>query len=130
MKPITENKYWREIHDLAKQVVYETRERCEGNHESARETLYAVTHETIEGHSWVIYTYMARQVLVHSRNDGYAVEEWGADGIVEDGVLNWSLLAYGALLADVQEAISGLPEPFDYHADDLGLWPDDEADDE
>ena len=95
MKRIDYRDYWTEVAELAKSITAEAREHD-------RE-IGDVLHETIDGHEWVIYTYMAQQVLVHSPNDGYAVEEFGIDAVIQDGSLNWSALAFGAMYADVSE---------------------------
>ncbi len=51
----------------------------------------------------VIYTAYNFDVLRFSDNDGYAIENWGAESAVKDGVLNTAGLAFGALYADVLE---------------------------
>lgn len=68
--------------------------------------------ETIDGHHDVIYTYYAQQVVRHSKNDGAYFDEFGTDGAVTDGGIEWSKLAYMALLADVREEIGDLEEWF------------------
>lgn len=97
---MTEKEYYDEVKSLARRVLEETRERGD------EDELYDVLHETIDGHQWVIYTCYHYQVLQHSDNDGYTLAEWGSDGVVTNGVLNTSLLAFGALYGDVSERIS------------------------
>lgn len=62
-------------------------------------------HERADSDAWVIYTASALDVLRYSENDGYSITEFGAEGIVLDGVVQWSVLAYGALYADVMERV-------------------------
>jgi hypothetical protein len=75
-----------------------------------------VLHETIDGHCWVIYTAYNFQVLQHSDNDGYAVEEWGSDCATRDGVLNTAMLAFGALWADVSDYMETAREEIEAEA--------------
>jgi hypothetical protein len=69
-------------------------------------------HDTIDGHHDVIYISCAQDVVRLSRNDGAYFEQFGDDGAVEDGAINWSRLAYCALEADVLEAIGDLDSWF------------------
>ncbi len=68
-------------------------------------------HETIDGSQRVMYTYQAQQCLLYSDNDGAYGEDFGGDGMVEDGCIMWSRLAFCAFRADVLEDLElyGLP---------------------
>lgn len=68
--------------------------------------------QTIDGHHDVIYTHCAQEILRQSRNDGAYFEDFGCDGALSDGAIEWSKLAYCALRADVLEAIGDLDEWF------------------
>jgi hypothetical protein len=52
--------------------------------------------------SLVTYTFNAQLHLVASRNDDAYIDEYGADGIVSDGALQWERLAHAAIVADIQ----------------------------
>ena len=67
-------------------------------------------HETIDGHGDVIYTSRAQDVCRHSSNDAAYFDDFGSDGAVGDGGIEWSKLAYCALLADVREELGDLDE--------------------
>lgn len=98
--------YHSEIRATALRVLEERAERPD-------EDLRDITHETLDAHSWVIYTAKAQAVLATSDNDGAMAEEYGADGVVEDGALQWSRLAYCAMEADVCELLDTLDgQPF------------------
>jgi hypothetical protein len=58
-------------------------------------------HETLDSHRRVIYTAQAMEVVLVSDNDGAYDDNYGAEGIVEDGQIQWSRLAYAAMEADV-----------------------------
>lgn len=67
--------------------------------------------ETCDGHQWVIYTAYAFDVLRHSENDGYSVENFGDESVVDDSGIKWAALVFGALYADVMEAYQRLEAP-------------------
>jgi hypothetical protein len=69
-------------------------------------------HETIDGHHDVIYTSCAQDIVRISSNSGAYVENFGPEGMVKDGDIQWSLLAYCALEADVLEEIGDISELF------------------
>lgn len=101
----------REYHATVQGIVDDLARAIKDGEITDSEELDTNLHETIDGHHNVIYTYAARQVLAQSDNDGAYFDNYGTDGAVEDGAINWSRLAYAALMADVQEAI-GDPETF------------------
>lgn len=68
--------------------------------------------QTIDGHHDVIYTYAAMEVCRQSKNDGAYFDDFGSEGAVTDGGIEWSKLAYCALRADVLEAIGDVDEWF------------------
>ena len=103
--------YYAEIQELADDLVSDCRN---GDIESS-DDLSDRVHEMVDGHEWIIYTGYAQEVVVISDNDGYSVENFGADCIVTDGCIDWSVLAYGAMYADLWEALYVVDdfEPYD-----------------
>ena len=57
-------------------------------------------HETLDGHEYVIYTHKARQVIAHTDNPDYMIEELGADA---GGEMFDERRAYWAMYADIME---------------------------
>ena len=57
-------------------------------------------HETLDGHGWVIYTYQARQVIAHSDNPDFMMDEFGTDA---GGDMFDARRAYWAMYADIME---------------------------
>jgi hypothetical protein len=55
--------------------------------------------------SLVTYTFNAQLHLTASRHDDAYLEEYGADGIVQDGAVQWERLAYAALDADIRDQL-------------------------
>lgn len=72
---------------------------------TSREGLHDWLHETIDGCSRVIYTAQAMEGLHYSDNDGAYFDDFGAEGAVEDGAIQWSRLMYAAMERDVIETI-------------------------
>lgn len=111
---ITSTEYCAEINSLAEEAV----RMCRSGEIADREALHDWTHKTIDGHQWVIYTAYNFQVLAVSENDGAYLENFGADGLVtENGALNTAVLAYGAMEADLSEALCRFDD-FDANDDD------------
>lgn len=91
-------KHYREIGD---EIIQMGRDGEWGYDDDAREKLSEYMHETIDSDGWVIYTQKAQMVCCLSENDGAYIDNFGTDGIVDDGAINWSRLAFAALEADV-----------------------------
>ena len=109
---MTEHEYWCEIRSLAGDCLAEA---IEDGEVTDADSLHDWLWQTIDGHEYVIYTAKAQAVLAISPNDGAYIDEYGTDGLVEDGCLNWSRLAYGAMDADLREALPDID------------WDDDDA---
>ena len=73
--------------------------------EPLRESVLEIMHEEIDGQSRVIYTLKAQLGLISSENDGAYLEEYGKEGIVEGGYINWSHLMFAAMERDVYEEL-------------------------
>lgn len=104
----------REYRDEVASLAQEAADECGYDTDEGREWVW----ETCDGHQWVIYTFYNHQVLQHSDNDAYSVENFGADSVVSDGNLNTAALAFGALYADVMDAYAALEAPEDDETDD------------
>ena len=125
MEKINGRTYFLECKSIAADVIKETRERnLDASVEELVEAIRDCLWETIESHEWVIYTHCAQRVLVESQNDGYAAspEGFGVE-VVKDGMINWSMLAFGAMYADVSEILWPL---FDEQRDLTGTSDDPE----
>lgn len=91
---ITYSEYWQEIQSIVESIKHECESEGLDPHEFA--------HELIDSHEFVIYTYKAMNVLVHSDHSDAWVDHFGETGVVKDNAINWSGLAYMAMMADVQ----------------------------
>lgn len=109
---LTESEYHKEISRLADEAIHEAKEGTFGIGEEAREGFLTWLHETIDGHQYVIYTAKSQVVLAISSNDGAYVENFGTDGVVSDGSLNWGALAFAAMEQDLVDEF-GTRDDFD-----------------
>ena len=99
---MTRQDYWQEVRSLAGSIREDAIERHEAGVDWD-DAISEALHETIDGHQWVIYTAYNFDVLRFSDNSGYSVENFGVETVVSNGDINWAVLAYGALYADVSE---------------------------
>ena len=77
--------------------------------EALRECLSERMHEHCDGHAWVIYTHYAKKIVCESKNSGAYSQNFGEGGVTDrDGELNWSVMAYYALEADIYEQMDRL----------------------
>ena len=119
--------YYSDVRDYAREI----KQAIEDDEITDREQLYERIHETCDGTQWVIYTYKAQVVCLASDNDGAYLEEYGAEGLVDDGCLNWSRLAYAAMERDLFEQLDaeGVDVNGETKAEMLRIEDDDEPDD-
>ena len=120
--------YYSTIRDMAEDL----KKRIEDDEISDREALSDAVHEDVDGSQWVIYTYRAQQVILASDNDSAYADEFGGEGIVTDGNINWSVLAYGAMQRDLYEQLDaiGIDVNGDTRADLLGAEEEEEDEEE
>lgn len=77
-------------------------------------------HETIDGCQRVIYTQQAQEaILCSSNDDAYIVEFGSIEGAVSDDCINWSVLAYSTVMADVREQL----DAYSIDPSDPDTWP-------
>ena len=93
--------YWAHVRDIADEIMSQARDGEFDDAEACEEFI----HCSIDGDGWVIYTQKAQLVLLCSDNDGAYEDDYGPEGIVEDGAIQWSRLAFCALRADVMESL-------------------------
>jgi hypothetical protein len=67
-------------------------------------------HESVDGSRWVIYTHLARMVLVYSNNDNAIFDEGGDLSAPKSMPELYTLAAYYAMMQDAVEAFSVLPD--------------------
>lgn len=94
-----------------------------GDFEDSEAFLEAL-HEDVDGDSWVIYTHKAQAVVMISDNAAAYVDDFGADGLVADGDVNWSAMACSALERDILDELER--RGIDVNADDFGLESDED----
>lgn len=111
MSNITSSEYWNQVEAIARDIVSDAMELRDNDREQAEEFIQDILlHETIDGHQWIIYYAYSLDVIEHSLNEDYCVDNFGLDGLICN--LKKSLndlhqnIAYWALYADVQDKLS------------------------
>ena len=93
--------YYGMIRDLSQEII----KAIHDDEITDSDALQDRIHEDCDGSQWVIYTFKAQQVLLASDNDGAYADDFGEEGIVKDGAINWSGLAYAAMARDLSEQL-------------------------
>ena len=113
--------YYKEINEIAENLVSEVAEEIKADHDicdlddAISDIIFdSRLHETIDGHQWVIYYAYHQDVLHHSSNTEYGLDEglivWNS-GESSYGELT-TALTYWAMYADVSELISDKIEEY------------------
>jgi hypothetical protein len=96
--------YWSDVRDVAEEL----KQRIADGDFTDRDEFLDALHETVDGHQRVIYTAQAQECLLYSDNDGAYFEEFGSEGAVQDGAINWSALAFAAFHRDIIEHLDAI----------------------
>lgn len=112
MSQITPNEYMKEIQELAESIVKGALADNDNDKAAALEEISDTRlHETIDGHQWIIYNAYNLDVIRHSDNSDYYIDNFGNEEAGEvlkrnglDGL--HTAIAYYAMYADTQELIS------------------------
>lgn len=112
MSNITSSQYWLEVQSIANLIATNAMQSCDNDRAEAEELINdSLLHETIDGHQWIIYNAYNLDVIQHSDNEDYYIDEFGAEdaGVtLKNGGLSGlhTAVAFWALYADVQNMIS------------------------
>ena len=115
MSNITYSEYWTEVKDTAENIISEvlndnfTDETVDVD--QVREVIYdTALHEAIDGHQWVIYYSYNLDVIKHSDNEDYMVNNFGGESLEDSLKQGLDTLhchiAFWALYADVSDQIN------------------------
>ena len=122
MSELTYNEYWKEINDIATNIVDESMDDAKqdysGNNpdfdelkELAQESINDHRlHETIDDHQWVIYYGYNLDVIENSDNEDYYNDNFGPESLaasLNEGGLNTlhCHIAFWCMYADVQNIL-------------------------
>lgn len=108
--------YYSEVRAMADDLV----SRVKSRDIEDRDAFLDAMHQDIDGHERIIYTFKARLVCLVSENESAYVDNYGADGLVKNGAIQWEVIAYAAMEADVFRALDALD--FDVNDDDDDDW--------
>lgn len=99
--------YYTDVREVAEEAL----QQIESGEITNTDELDTWLHETVDGHERVIYTGQAMDTVRYSDNDEEMVSEFGADGLVKGDSIQWSQIAYHAMLADVREELGEVEFP-------------------
>tara|TARA_R110000803_G_scaffold183400_1_gene245743 strand:- start:183 stop:554 length:372 start_codon:yes stop_codon:yes gene_type:complete len=103
--------YYLEINNIAESIVDDAMEQKDNDRSEAEEFINdSLLHEVVDGHQWIIYYAYNLDVIGHSNNDEYMIDNFGGESLeasLKDGGLNGlhTAIAFWAMYADVQELI-------------------------
>ena len=122
--------YWAEINSIADSLVSEAMADNDNDRDAAEDDINdSRLHETIDGHQWVIYNGYNADVMKHSSNEDYFIDNFGnesAGQVLKDGGLSalHNVIAFWCMYADVQELLS---DKMDEFVDALPVVEDEES---
>ncbi len=90
--------YWQDIRGTGDDIIRQVKDGDITTREEFEERL----QQDIDGSSRVIYTLENQLTLVCSDNADAFVDEFGEEGLVKDGGVNWPAMAYATFMADVR----------------------------
>ena len=103
--------YYLEINNIAESIVDDAMQQFDNDRSEAEEFINdTLLHEVIDGHQWVIYQSYNLDIIGHSSNEEYMIDNFGGESLeasLKDGGLNGlhTAIAFWAMYADVQELI-------------------------
>lgn len=103
--------YWDDVRSVASDITAE----IESGELTDREEVYERLDELVDGSHRVNYTYSAMEGVMASDNDGAYEQEFGSDGMVEDGQIQWSRLCWAAMRQDVLDRLGDVEDLIDEH---------------
>lgn len=104
--------YW----DDVRSVVDDIKDEIEKGELTDSDAVTEYLEERIDSQHRVIYTYAAMETVIFSDNDGAYEMHFGSEGLVEDGQVQWSRLAFYAMLEDVRGLLGDVEELIVEHA--------------
>lgn len=111
MSELSRTQYWDEIRSIARTLAEESMADNDNDRSKAEDDLNDRLHETIDGHQWVIYNAYNLDVMRHSDNEDYYLDNFGGEDAAHvlkdrgiDGLHN--VIAFWCMYADVQDILS------------------------
>jgi hypothetical protein len=111
MSEITSSDYWSEISSIAESLATDAVNACDGDKDDALDKINDyMLHETVDGHQWVIYNAYNADVMRHSDNEDYYIDNFGTDDaghvLKESGLSGLhNVIAFWCMYADVQDRL-------------------------
>lgn len=112
MSNITSSQYWTEVEALANMIAVNAMQSCDNDRSDAEDLINdSLLHETVDSHEWIIYYAYNLDVIQHSDNEDYYIDEFGIENAGEE-LKNRGLsglhaaIAFWCLYEDVQGMVS------------------------
>ena len=108
---ITSSEYWTEVSELAENILADAMQDNNNDIEAAEGEIYDTRlHQTIDGHQWVLYNAYHLDIISHSDNEDYMVDNFGGDclehALKEGGLSGLHMaIAVWAFYADVSDKL-------------------------
>ena len=96
--------YWRDIRSIADEV----KRVVQDEEIQDRDELVEWIDQMIDSHQRCIYTSQSMETLLVSVNQDACVDEFGTEGIVKDGSIQYNALAFQAIRQDLIEHLSAV----------------------
>lgn len=112
MSELSSIEYRNEISSIAENLATEAMADNDNDRQAAEDDINdSRLHETIDGHKWVIYNAYNADVMRHSENNDYFIDNFGneeAGNILKDRGLDGlhNVIAFYCMYADVQDKLS------------------------
>ena len=102
---IHSSEYWTEVKALADGIIEDAIEQTD-NLDDAEELINdSMLHETIDGHQWISYYSYNLDIIRHSDNEDYYIDNIGDFASFDSLLSLHQAVAFYALYADVSEQI-------------------------
>lgn len=103
--------YWNDVRSVVSDITAE----IENGELTDREAVYDRLDDLVDGSHRVTYTYAAMEGVTASHNDSAYEQEFGSDGMVEDGQIRWDRLCWAAMRQDVLDTLGDIDDLIEEH---------------
>ncbi len=103
--------YWKEVKDLAECIIEDANENVEsGDYDEAQDVIDDyLLHEYVDSHQWVTYYSYSLDMIEHTQNEDYMLDNFGSDMVasaLKDGLDGLhQAVAFWAFYADISDEI-------------------------
>jgi hypothetical protein len=109
---ISSSQYWNQIQAAAESLALDAMQENDFDKEAASDAIFDnLLHEYVDGHQWIIYNAYNLDVIQHSDNADYYVDNFGCEAAGEELKNNGlsglhTAVAFWCMYADIADKIS------------------------